>query len=68
ARRRTILVSVLESLRLHLPKFTLPHLLEEIGTWLTRGTGRFQELATTADLPPPAEPTLPRLFPAAKAA
>ncbi|MFV0446530.1 MAG: hypothetical protein ACK5Q5_23410 [Planctomycetaceae bacterium] len=32
ARRRTILVSVLESLRLHLSEFTLPHLLDEIGS------------------------------------
>ncbi|MFV0445733.1 MAG: hypothetical protein ACK5Q5_19295 [Planctomycetaceae bacterium] len=68
ARRRTILVSVLEPLRLHLPEFTLPHLFDEIGNWLTHGTGRFQKQLTTADLPPPANPALPRLVPALKAA
>lgn len=68
ARRRTILVSVLESLRLYLPEFTLPNVLAEVGGWLQRGASPFQHLLTTADLPPPADSLLDRLLPAAKAA
>jgi len=68
ARRRTIVVSVLESLRLHLEHFTLPHVLQEIGSWLERGTSRFQQPLTTVDLPPPASSPLHHLLPAAKAA
>jgi len=33
ARRQTIIVSVLESLRLYLPKFTLAGVLAEIDRW-----------------------------------
>ena len=41
ARRQTILVSVLESLRLHLPEFTLPNLIEEIRKWGRTGKSCF---------------------------
>jgi transposase len=34
ARRRTVLTSVVESLRLSLPTFTLAHVLEEVTSWL----------------------------------
>jgi hypothetical protein len=38
ARRQTVIVSVLESLRRHLPTFTLSTVIEEIRRWC--GTGR----------------------------
>lgn len=60
ARRRSVLVSVFESLRLHLPEFTLPSVLHEIHGWLHTGVSRFTQLLTatnllpaTTDLPPP---------------
>jgi hypothetical protein len=54
ARRRTILVSVFESLRLHLSEFTLPDVLSEIQGWLTTGVSRFTQLLAATNLPPPA--------------
>ena len=53
ARRRTVLTSVLESLRLSLPDFTLAHVLEEVTDWLTSGRSRFQQLLESLNLPPP---------------
>jgi transposase len=41
ARRRSIIVSVLESLRVNLPTFTLASVLQEIGRWLKEGTSLF---------------------------
>jgi transposase len=41
ARRRSIIVSVLESLRVNLPTFTLASVLKEIGQWLQEGTSLF---------------------------
>ncbi len=44
ARRRTIIVSVLESLRLYLPSFTLAHVIEEVQSWVHKGKSCFTKL------------------------
>jgi hypothetical protein len=41
ARRRSVIVSVLESLRVNLPEFTLDHVLEEVKRWMTEGVSLF---------------------------
>jgi hypothetical protein len=41
AQRRSVIVSVLESLRANLPKFTLASVLEEVGRWLSEGISLF---------------------------
>lgn len=41
ARRRSILVSVLESLRVNLEHFTLANVLTEVGQWMTSGVSLF---------------------------
>jgi transposase len=41
AQRRSIIVSVLESLRVNLPTFTLATVLEEVGRWLQEGASLF---------------------------
>jgi regulator of replication initiation timing len=64
ARRRTVLTSVLESLRLSLPSFTLAHVLEEVTTWLTSGRSRFRQLLEAHNLPPPEHSPLDALLPA----
>lgn len=63
ARRRTILVSILESLRLHLCEFTLDHVLDEVMAWVARKTGRFQEMVDSHGLDPPATSSLDALLP-----
>lgn len=52
-RRRTVVVSVLDSLRLHLPRFTLRSVLDELCRWTESGTSRFYEMATSLSLPLP---------------
>jgi hypothetical protein len=42
ARRRSIIVSVLESLRANLETFTLASVLEEVQQWLSEGVSLFQ--------------------------
>ena len=64
ARRRTVLTSVLESLRLSLLTFTLTHVLEEVTDWLTSGRSRFRQLLESLNLPPPDRSPLETLFPA----
>ena len=64
ARRRTVLVSVLESLRVYLPSFTLPSLLEEIQGWAEHGQSCFAKLAQQCGLPPLDASPLDYLFPA----
>lgn len=65
ARRQTIIVSVLESLRNHLPSFTLNTVIDEITRWLKMGRSCFGELAEKLGLPTtPATPTvLDRVLP-----
>ena len=41
ARRRSVIVSVLESLRVNLPEFTLDRVLEEVKRWMTEGVSLF---------------------------
>jgi hypothetical protein len=52
-RRRTVVVSVLDSLRVHLPQFTLRSVLQELSRWAETGVSRFQELSASLSLPPP---------------
>jgi transposase len=41
AHRRSVIVSVLESLRANLEKFNLPSVLEEVGRWMKEGISMF---------------------------
>lgn len=50
ARRQTIIVSVLESLRTHLTSFTLSTVIDEITHWFKTGRSCFAELADRLDL------------------
>ena len=52
ARRQTIIVSVLESLRLYLPHFTLTSVLEEIEGWWQAGQSCFTRLLKQLKLEP----------------
>jgi len=63
ARRRTILVSVLESLRLHLPAFHLGSVQTEITDWLQRGESLFDRLLRTSGLAPPEKSILDKIVP-----
>src|ERR1017187_913783 len=65
ARRQTILVSVLESLRLYLPKFTLASVMEEIARWWQAGQSCFTKLLKKMKLQPPAQSILDKVMPAA---
>jgi transposase len=68
AQRRTILVSVLESLKLHLSKFTLSSVQTEIQTWWQSGESLFVRLLKTCGLDPPTQSRLNILVPIPKAA
>lgn len=63
ARRRTVIVSVLESLRQHLSTFTLSSVLEEIQRWPETGQSCFARLLSRLNLPPPDHSILDQLFP-----
>jgi transposase len=63
AKRRTITESVLESLRVHLPTFTLSSILAEIQRWSEHGRSCFMELLEQLKLPPPKVSILDALFP-----
>ena len=68
ARRQTILVSVLDSLRLYLKEFTFGNVMDEINRWQELGASCFSKLLPK-DRPKPAIPNssntpfLDRLFP-----
>ncbi len=64
ARRRTVVVSVLESLRQHLPAFTLSSVIDEILHWSDTGESCFAELLKQLQLPPPVASLLDHLLPA----
>src|SRR5450755_4237574 len=64
ARRQTIIVSVLESLRLYLAKFTLASVIEEINGWWQAGQSCFTKLLKKMKLQPPAEAVLDKVMPA----
>jgi len=63
ARRQTILVSVLESLRLYLPKFTLGSVLEEIERWWQAGQSCFTKLLKKMKVQPGAQTILDKVMP-----
>ena len=62
-RRQTIVVSVLESLRLYLPTFTLTSVLEEIERWWRVGQSCFTELLKQMNLEPREGTILDKLLP-----
>ena len=63
ARRQTIIVSVLESLRLYLAKFTLASVIEEINGWWQAGQSCFTKLLKKRKLQPRAESILDKVMP-----
>jgi transposase len=64
SRRQTIIVSVLESLRLYLPTFTLVNIIAEIDHWRKAGQSCFTRLLKTMNLPCPTESILDNVMPA----
>lgn len=62
ARRQTILSSVLESLRLYLPRFTLSSVQAEVQRWLTVGQSCFVALLEKLNLRPPQQSVLDQVF------
>lgn len=52
ARRRTVIASVLDSLRVHLPQLTLQSVLDEINAWYQQGVSCFRRLVQSLELPP----------------
>jgi transposase len=64
ARRQTIIVSVLESLRLYLPEFTLTSVMAEIARWWQAGQSCFTKLLKKMKLKPPAQSILDKVMPA----
>jgi transposase len=63
ARRQTIIVSVLESLRLYLPQFTLARVMEEIHRWWQTGQSCFTKLLKKRKLQAGAESILDNILP-----
>jgi transposase len=63
ARRRTIVTSVLESLRLYLATFTLNSVLAEMQRWIDKGRSCFRELLDKLKLSVPAQSVLDRTHP-----
>ena len=63
ARRQTIIVSVLESLRLYLPKFTLVSVIEEINGWWQAGQSCFTKLLKKMKLQAPVNTILDKVIP-----
>jgi hypothetical protein len=63
ARRRTVIVSVLESLRQYLPTFTLSGVIAEILRWSAAGRSCFAKLARKLKLPPPEKTVLSFIYP-----
>ena len=63
ARRQTILTSVLQSLRLYLPTFTLSSVLAELKRWWATGRSCFAELLEKLDLTPPEQSVIDQVLP-----
>lgn len=63
ARRQTIIVSVLESLRLYLPTFTLVGIIAEIKRWWQAGQSCFSRLLKKMKLPCPTAAILDKVMP-----
>ena len=64
ARRRTVVVSVLESLRGHLSTFTLSSVIDEILRWSETGKSCFARLLASLPIPPPTKSLLDLVLPA----
>jgi len=64
SRRQTIIISVLESLRLYLPTFTLTGIIAEINRWWQAGQSCFTQLLKKMNLPCPTESILDEVMPA----
>jgi transposase len=64
-RRQTIVTSVLESLRLYLPTYTLASVVKELRRWQAAGRSCFERLLHKLKLTPPQSTTsiLDRIFP-----
>ena len=64
ARRQTVLTSVLESLRLYLPTYTLGSVVAELQRWWVEGCSCFEKLLKKSKqkLDPAARPTLDRIY------
>ena len=63
ARRQTILTSVLQSLRLYLPTFTLSSVLAELKRWWATGRSCFAELLEKLALTPPEQSVIDQVIP-----
>jgi hypothetical protein len=63
ARRRTIVVSMLESLRQHLSTFTLSSVIDEIRRWSDTGQSCFAKLLEKLQLRPPTQSLLDQVLP-----
>lgn len=63
ARRRTILVSVMESLRVHLKDFTLSSVQAEVASWRESGESLFARLLKSSGLAPPNSSILDQIVP-----
>jgi len=63
ARRQTILTSVLQSLRLYLPTFTLSSVLAELKRWWATGRSCFAELMEKLKLTPPEQSVIDQILP-----
>jgi hypothetical protein len=63
ARRRTIVVSVLGSLRQHLPTFTLSSVIEEVLHWCKTGMTCFERLLHGLHIDPPHVSVLDQVLP-----
>ncbi len=63
ARRQTILTSVLQSLRLYLPTFTLASMIAEVQRWVEQGRSCFAKLLKKLKLHLPDHSVLDRVLP-----
>jgi len=63
ARRQTILTSVLESLRLYLPTFTLSSVIAEIDRWIDKGRSCFTALLNKLKIRSPQQSVLDQVLP-----
>jgi transposase len=63
ARRQTILISVLESLRLYLPTFTLSSVIAEIQGWTEKGRSCFTDLLMKLKIKLPRQSVLDQVLP-----
>lgn len=63
ARRQTVIVSVLESLRQQLETFNLSSVIDEVAHWCDTGQSCFAKLIKKLKLPPPAKSVLDLILP-----